>query len=34
VLEPGVMFLQKPFSRTVLLDKVEEVLSRDMTGRD
>jgi DNA-binding response OmpR family regulator len=28
VLEPGTLFLQKPFSRSVLLDKVEEALSR------
>jgi FixJ family two-component response regulator len=27
VLEPGTPFLQKPFSRFTLLDKVEEVLS-------
>jgi len=33
VLEPGVMFLQKPFSRTGLLDKVEEVLMRGLTSR-
>ena len=34
VLEPGVMFLQKPFSRTMLLDKVEESLTQSSTGRD
>ncbi len=28
VLEPGTMFLQKPFSRAVLLNKVEEALSK------
>jgi len=27
VLEPGIMFLQKPFSQATLLDKVEEALS-------
>jgi nitrogen-specific signal transduction histidine kinase/CheY-like chemotaxis protein len=27
VLDPGMLFLQKPFSRSVLLDKVEEALS-------
>jgi FixJ family two-component response regulator len=33
VLEPGMMFLQKPFSRTGLLDKVEESLMRGLTSR-
>jgi DNA-binding NtrC family response regulator len=27
VLEPGTLFLQKPFSQSVLLDKIEDALS-------
>ena len=27
VLEPGILFLQKPFSRSVLLDKIDEALA-------
>jgi FixJ family two-component response regulator len=26
ILEPGIPFLQKPFGRQVLLDKIEEIL--------
>jgi PAS domain S-box-containing protein len=29
VLDPGILFLQKPFSRSALLDKIEEALSAD-----
>jgi len=27
VLDPGTLFLQKPFSQATLLDKIEEALS-------